>query len=335
MRRSDQRLSVAVRALLWLTIPGLSVAQLPAAPGRLVDVGDGQRLHLRCTGRGAQTVVFENGAGDFSLVWALVQSRVAEFARVCSYDRAGYAWSDPGAQPRTFSQMTLELRTALERAGERGPYILVGQSYGGLVVRGYAQRYPSDVAGMVLVDAVHEDQRVRIGTRVERIRDSARGRIEPQALMRLDTAGVVLRRSVHDRAARTPPLGAPLDRLPPAAQDAWRLAAADTVYRLTWSAEMDWSPEELSRMHTERETNRATLGDLPLVVISRAVTTPADSFVAERAALQRDLVALSSRATHVVAARAGHNVHLEEPTLVVEAIRRVVRAVERGRAVRP
>src|SRR5689334_4275127 len=110
---------------------------LPPPPGRLVDVG-GQRIHLNCTGRGSPTVVFENGAGDFSIVWSLVQPRVSEFTRACSYDRAGYAWSDPGARPRTYDQISLELHSALERAGERGPYVLVGQSYGGLVVRGFA-----------------------------------------------------------------------------------------------------------------------------------------------------------------------------------------------------
>ena len=94
--------------------------RLPAAPGRLIDIG-GQRLHLNCTGRGSPTVVFENGAGDFSIVWSLVQPGVAELTRACSYDRAGYAWSDPGARPRTYDQIALELRATLERAGEHGP----------------------------------------------------------------------------------------------------------------------------------------------------------------------------------------------------------------------
>src|ERR1700691_5597255 len=79
----------------------------PEPLGKLVDLG-GHRLHVNCTGNGSPTVVVENGLGDFSFDWILVQSRVARFTRICTYDRAGYAWSDPGPKPRTFSQLNLE-----------------------------------------------------------------------------------------------------------------------------------------------------------------------------------------------------------------------------------
>jgi len=272
--------------------------------------------------------VFENGAGDFSMVWSLVQRRIAGFTRACSYDRAGYAWSDPGNRPRTYDQIALELHTALDYGGERGPYVLVGQSYGGLLARGFARRYPKDVAGVVLVDAVHEDQRIEMGGgKVQRIRDFATGRVRPEPRIAPDSTLIALRRSGASGPPDTTPLEVPLNRLSRAEQDAWRAASADSVYRLSWAAEMDWSPEELQRMHAERVPDRATLGLLPLVVISRALETPADSLAKERAALQRDLVALSRRSSHVVARHAGHNVHLEEPDLVVEAVRGVVRGV--------
>src|SRR5437868_6323769 len=80
----------------------------PEASGKLVDLG-GHRLHVNCTGRGAPTVVVENGLGDFSFDWALVQTRAARFTRICTYDRGGYAWSDLGPMPRTFAQVNLEL----------------------------------------------------------------------------------------------------------------------------------------------------------------------------------------------------------------------------------
>jgi pimeloyl-ACP methyl ester carboxylesterase len=102
----------------------------PKPPGRLADLG-GHRLHVNCTGKGSPTVVVETGLGDFSFDWVLVQSRVSAFARICTYDRAGYAWSDPGPKPRTFSQLNLELRDALSKLGEPGPFVLVGHSYGG------------------------------------------------------------------------------------------------------------------------------------------------------------------------------------------------------------
>jgi pimeloyl-ACP methyl ester carboxylesterase len=133
----------------------------PNPPGWLVDSG-GHRLHLNCTGEGGPTVVVENGLGDFSFDWILVQSRVSRFTRICTYDRSGYAWSDPGPRPRTFAQLNLELHDALAKLGEHGPFILVGHSFGGPVVRNYAITYPAEVAGMVLVESVQEDQRVVI-----------------------------------------------------------------------------------------------------------------------------------------------------------------------------
>lgn len=130
----------------------------PTPLGKLVNLG-GHRLHVNCSGKGSPTVVVENGLGDFSFDWILVQSRVSRFSRICTYDRAGYAWSDPGPKPRTFAQINLELRDALSKLGEPGPFVLVGHSYGGQL----CAAYPHDVAGMVLVDASFEGQRVGIG----------------------------------------------------------------------------------------------------------------------------------------------------------------------------
>jgi hypothetical protein len=95
----------------------------PKPLGKLVDLG-GHRLHVNCAGKGSPTVVVENGLGDFSLDWTLVQARVFGFTRICTYDRAGYAWSDAGPKPRTFAQLNLELRDALSKLGERGPFVL-------------------------------------------------------------------------------------------------------------------------------------------------------------------------------------------------------------------
>lgn len=303
------------------------VAQSP--PGTLVDIG-GQRLHLHCGGTGAPTVVLEGGAGDFSFIWALVQPEVQKFTRVCSYDRAGYAWSDPGRQPRTFGQLALELHTALERAGEAGPYVLVGQSFGGLVVRGFAAQYRSEVQGMVLVDAVHEDQRVIYGGQPHRIRDGATGRPFPEPEIALDTLTL---RLVRDSVARRSdePLDSPLDRLPPAQQRLWRWAESQPVFRMTQPREMEWSGEELARMHTQRERDRATLGNIPLIVLARTeggyasgMSISADSLERERRSFAADLAKLSTRGQFIFAERSGHNIHLEDPALVVRAIRTVV-----------
>ena len=95
------------------------------------------------------------------LVWLRVRPEIAKFTRVCSYDRAGYGWSDASPAPRTSAQSAKELKELLTSAGERELYILVGHSFGGYNVRMFNKLYPSDVAGMILVDAEHPDEEVR------------------------------------------------------------------------------------------------------------------------------------------------------------------------------
>jgi pimeloyl-ACP methyl ester carboxylesterase len=121
-------------------------------PGALVRA-DGTRLNLYCTGNGSPAVVFDSGWEDWAPVWTLVQPEVAKWTRACSYDRAGAGFSDPGPMPRTSVRIAAELRDALHNAGIAGPYILVGHAFGGDNVRTFAERYPAEVAGLVLVEA--------------------------------------------------------------------------------------------------------------------------------------------------------------------------------------
>src|SRR5206468_1586863 len=129
------------------------------APGKLVDVG-GHRLHLNVKGErtAAPTVVLEAGMGSMSSNWAWVRDDLARDGRVVSYDRAGLGWSDRSEGPIDAATGADELHAVLRAAGIGPPYILAGHSYGGLVVRMFADRYRADVAGMVLVDASHPDQ---------------------------------------------------------------------------------------------------------------------------------------------------------------------------------
>jgi len=126
-------------------------------PGRLIDVG-GHTLHLYCTGEGSPTVILEAAGPGWSVYWSKVQPEISKVTRVCSYDRAGFGWSDSGPLPRSGQQMAKELHQLLTRAGISGPYVLVGHSLGGFIVRLYRQAHPDDVVGMVLVDAGHERQ---------------------------------------------------------------------------------------------------------------------------------------------------------------------------------
>ncbi len=111
-------------------------------------------------------MILESGLGVPALGWAKVQPEVAKFARVCSYDRAGYGWSEPGPEPRTSLQMVKELKALLDAAGEAGLYVLVGHSFGGFTVRLFTKQYPNEVVAVVLVEASHEDWEERMESKL-------------------------------------------------------------------------------------------------------------------------------------------------------------------------
>lgn len=138
------------------------VASEFAPPGKLVDIG-GRRIHLDCRGAGAPIVVFESGLDMYgSLSWSAVQDQVAQTTRACTYDRAGILWSDRAQGARNGAAVAADLHAALQAAGERGPYVMVGHSLGGPYVMTFVQRFGDDVAGVVFVDASHPDQQQKI-----------------------------------------------------------------------------------------------------------------------------------------------------------------------------
>jgi pimeloyl-ACP methyl ester carboxylesterase len=309
-------------------------------PGRLIDVG-GWRLHLNCTGEARPTqptVVLEAGVGDFSVEWSLVQPAVARFARVCSYDRAGDGWSEIGPYPRTFRQIVYELHTLLDRAGERPPYVLVGHSYGGWLVRLYQSTYPSEVTGMVLVEAgaadpwrltsggrlVHSSELVT-GQPVPPVKTSGPLRVSdiPPAALAQMRAGL----ADASRHANDPPR----DRLPPEAQRmrTWALSQVGHVV----AAVNPFEAEELAALRAERAKTQFALDDLPLVVITRGRPEESGPNAAAMEAEHRNdhaaVAALSRRGKLIVAERSGHHVQLEQPALVASAIEQVVAAARR------
>ena len=144
----------AATTVQWL-LSHLALERNPA-PGEMVVV-DGRRMHLLCQGQGSPAVILESGMPGTSLGWASVIEDIASFARVCAYDRAGYGWSEAGPEPRTISNIARELRGLLRTAKVGPPYVLVGHSFGGLIVQVYASRFPDEVAGMVLVDSAHPE----------------------------------------------------------------------------------------------------------------------------------------------------------------------------------
>lgn len=140
--------------LLGATYQGVATAlerrQFPH-PGNLVDIGDRQ-LHINCTGSGTPLVVLEAPAAGLSATWGWVHAPVAEVTRVCSYDRAGLGWSEMGNPQFSAAEVPDHLHALLERAGEAGPVVIVGHGLGAAFASLYAARFPSEVAGLVLID---------------------------------------------------------------------------------------------------------------------------------------------------------------------------------------
>jgi pimeloyl-ACP methyl ester carboxylesterase len=148
-------LIVAAGAVFQLSMT-LWESHIYPPPGKLVDIGR-LRLHINCTGAGSPTVIMEAGPNDSSVIWQLVQPDISRFTRVCSYDRAGFGWSDAPNEPRTSWNIANELDRLLARAAIPGPYVLVGHDFGTLDLRVFTARHRQQVAGMVLVDSVHPD----------------------------------------------------------------------------------------------------------------------------------------------------------------------------------
>jgi pimeloyl-ACP methyl ester carboxylesterase len=142
---------------IWLLSADASSARQAEWSSQLVDVG-GRRLYLECAGTGTPTIILESGLGESQQAWGLVKPALAASTRVCAYDRANTGLSDPAPKPRTSGQIVDDLNALLNAAGVEPPYLLVGWSFGGANVRLFAKRRPTDVAGIVLVDSVHEDQ---------------------------------------------------------------------------------------------------------------------------------------------------------------------------------
>jgi pimeloyl-ACP methyl ester carboxylesterase len=305
-----------------LVVPMHSQSPFPP-PGRLVDLG-GHRLHVWCTGKGVPTVVVENGLGDFSFDWILVQRRVERFTRICTYDRAGYAWSDPGPKPRTFAQLNLELHDALEKLHEHGPFLLVGHSFGGGVVRNFASAYSADVAGVVLVDIVHEDQRIPMGPKAARVRDFASGRPIPRPRELLLTSEKPSTSSGPNKAGSIQP---PYTRLPGREQQLHLWAESLPALEDAEASQKDWSSEYMALLHATPQ--EGILGDTPLLVLTRAeggyannLDIPATELDQERKRLQAQLARISNQGVQVMV-QSGHNMHLENPDAVASAIRTI------------
>jgi pimeloyl-ACP methyl ester carboxylesterase len=303
-------------------------------PGQLVDVG-GHRLHLRCGGDGTPAVVFDAALGASSLSWSLVQPAVARVTRACSYDRAGFGWSDAGPMPRTAGRIAGELHQLLQRGGVAPPYVLVGHSFGGLVMRLFAARHPGDVAGLILIEPAIAEAWARPGREQQALiargvrlcgygASAARHGLAAivSALARAGATGVarLLASAVSRGGLRREDEGilAPIWKLPPEAR-------ATLGHMWTQPKFFEALGSQIATIcESAEEILRATPdgpGDVPLTVISSAHAHEprlrADSTLARQ----------SSRGRHVLASDSGHWVPLDAPQAVIDAIVAMVSAV--------
>ena len=284
--------------------------------GQMVQF-DGGRSHLYCIGEGSPTVVLEAGLDTSgSQTWTTVQPLIAEETRVCSYDRAGILWSEPRSGPRDANTLTQELHGLLSVAEVVPPYIMVGHSLGGLLVRAYQQSFPDEVVGIVLVDSSHPEQFTRYPPVVRAMlarADSARpSRLATKFMM---DSGL---RRVRLRLRGAPP--------PTTAVQAY-------IWR---SVPEGYYGELVARDAISRQAAQVTsFGDTPMIVLTAgkvaAIPGAPDSVPAALyrtwAVLQDELVDLSSNAVHRVIEGSTHFIQRDAPDAVVEAVSEVLESV--------
>jgi len=295
------------------------------APGRLLDI-EGTPLHINVQGDGSPPVVFEAGIAATSLSWQLVQPEVARLTQTASYDRAALGWSAAARKPRDIWQVVEELRRLLDCAGVASPRILAGHSYGGLVVRAYAARYPTEVAGLVLVDPVSASEWsdppssssriLKLGVRLSR-RGALLARVGvPRIALRLLVGGARKLPKWIARATSGPGAGL-IDRvvgqvqklpreLQPVIQSHW----CNPKCYLGMARYLEALPESAAAV---TRAGDAVLRGIPLIVLSSA-----NASAVERA--EHEMLARSSQGCFEIVSGSGHWIQIDRPDAVVRAI---------------
>jgi len=250
----------------------------------------------------------------------MVQPEVPKFSRVCSYDRAGYGWSDSGPEPRSSLQIARELKQLLQMAGEKGPYVLVGHSMGGYDIRVYTAQYPNDVVGMVLVDASHEDQELRAPMSIRKWHRNHRKYPGWQKLKYFFQLHFGWARLTLDRDATA--------FWPKAFREEEEFLTLPTKHQFATIDE----DQVFSTLSAAQVRNAGKLGNRPLIVLTATrqddippEIPPQDALAEEHLwvhQLQPELARLSTRGKQVVV-DSSHEIPTENPSVVISAIHEV------------
>jgi pimeloyl-ACP methyl ester carboxylesterase len=287
-------------------------AKRRSAPGRLVSVGR-RKLHLLCKGSIGPTIVIEQGAGELSRYWWPVQDEIAKFASVCTYDRAGYAWSEPAPRGRTIDDRAEELHSLLTNAAIPGPYVLVAHSYGGLIVRSFANKHPDEVAGLVLVDTAEEATILR------------RDVLDFYSKIRF--VNIVVGLAARFGLLRLLKNWVPLDRF-----GFWLERPAEYAALCDDLASLKREP-----MPLRNSKAAGSLGALPVAVITHGKAFPGPFAILEStwSEGQSRLAALSTNSLLIVAKNSNHMIQIDEPSLVVDVVRQIHLAARNERLIVP
>jgi len=326
--------AILLAGLLVLVLAGGAIFQAAAGSsdlkkypptGQLYDVGD-YKLHLNCSGEGSPAVILEAGAGTSGLTWTYIQKEIEKYNRVCSYDRAGIGWSEPAAGPLSPQQVASDLHTLLGAAGVRGPYILVGHSAGGVYIRAYAGQYPTEVAGVVLVDSSHEGQAVRYPPEWQQLDQTQNSMM---AFCRVVSPFGLMRLSRLFDAAYT------------FKDPETKAAFLTTLYRTRYCRVSADEIAALAETYNGPDVP-GSLGDLPLIVLTadtseEEMLAQVPAYLSSMASpevirkvfqvnreMQADLAGLSSRGKQIMVPNSGHMIPLDQPGVVIEAIREVL-----------
>ena len=296
--------------------------------GRWVDIGSGCRLYMLEKGSGGPTVLFESGIAATNLNWCRIQETVSQFTHTASYDRGGLGWSSPASSARTPGNIAIELHAMLEAAGIKPPYVLVGHSFGGLVMRRFTLLYPEDVAGVVLVDPMRCEEWPPLDPTKQSTLDRGKrltGYAIPIArcgLARLAVTSLLCRSgrlsgllagAAGDDGKHI--LGRIKDEVGKMPQEVWPMVAAH------WSRPSYYAGM-CSHVAAVPDTVREMQDADPIVGIPVTLLTPENASPLG----ERDLSQIGDNVQQVIAPASAHWIHLDQPDLVIGSIREMVMA---------
>ena len=291
--------------------------------GKLVDIG-GYKLHLYETGLASgPTIVLDMGMGGNLLYWSLVQPKISKFAHVVSYDRAGLGWSEPSPKERTSENIVEELHALLHNANVPGPYILVGHSFAGINARVFANKYPDEVAGVILVDSSHENQLEKLPKKKDPL--STLLRYKPGHFLLVEFANIGFTR-IYNHITYDHKLPDNIGNM---------LLVTNSTTQFIRSVIDEWSMFAENLDYVQKTGQN--LGSKPLIVVTAEIK-PHDEASASRGLdsiscegayitwqeLQKDLLTKSTKSKQIMATNSGHNIPVDEPLIIVEAVREMI-----------